>query len=102
MTGIGYDPGLRVLQLIATRRTDPERGTKVWMHGHEARIRNLSDGELVWVYGPRRHELAVLAVDDALPMGACILRDVAGASPSETITIRKVETDSPSGRARNA
>ena len=97
-----FNPPLRVLQLIATRRSDPERGTKVWMHGAEARLRTLSDGELVWVYGPRRHELAVLAVDDEVPRGACILRDVAGASPSEVITIRKVDTDTPSGRARNA
>jgi anaerobic selenocysteine-containing dehydrogenase len=97
-----FNPPLRVLQLIATRRTDPERGTKVWMRSGDARMRTLSDGELVWVYGPRRHDLAEVAVDDAIPPGHCVLRDVAGASPSELVTIRKLDTDSPSGGARRA
>lgn len=95
-----FNPALRVVRFIATRATDPERGTKVWMNQEEARVRLLTDGELVWVYGPRRHELAVLAVDDALPRGQVVLRDVAGVSPSEVVTIAKVNTDARPERGR--
>jgi len=97
-----YNPPLRVLELIATTPADPERGPMVWMNAREARMRTLSHGELVWVYGPRRHDLSKLQVDDKVPHGMCILRDVAGASPSEEVTIRKVDTDSPRTSARNA
>ena len=48
-------------------------------------MRLLEDGELVWVYGPRRHELATRGVDDALPRGGVVLRDIAGAAPSSEI-----------------
>ena len=97
-----FNPPLRVLQLIATQAKDPERGPMVWMNAHEARMRTLSHGEFVWVYGPRRHDLTVLQVDDGIPAGACVLRDVAGASASELVTIRKVDTDTPRGGAQNA
>ena len=90
-----YNPRLRVSRLIATKAKDPERGTKVWMNREEADVRLLTDGELVWVYGPRRHELAVFALDDEVKRGECILRDIAGASPSEIVTIVKVSTDPP-------
>ena len=97
-----FNPPLRVLQLIATQATDPERGPMVWLNAHEARMRTLSHGELVWVYGPRRHDLTVLQVDEAVPTGACVLRDVFGASASEMVTIRKVDTDTPRSDVRNA
>ena len=97
-----FNPPLRVLQLIATQATDPERGPMVWLNAHEARMRTLSHGELVWVYGPRRHDLTVLQVDEAVPAGACVLRDVFGASASEMVTIRKVDTDTPRSDVRNA
>jgi anaerobic selenocysteine-containing dehydrogenase len=90
-----FNPPLRVARLIATKRKDPERGTKVWMNREEAEVRLLTDGELVWVYGPRRHELAVLTIDEKVKRGECVLRDVAGASPSEIVTIVKVSTDKP-------
>ena len=32
-------------------------------------MRLLSDGELVWVHGPRRQELATVRIDDTLPRG---------------------------------
>ena len=76
-----FNPPLRVLELIVTRATDPERGPMVWMNGKDARMRTLTDGELVWVYGPRRHDLTTLHVDDKIPAGACVLHDVFGASP---------------------
>jgi anaerobic selenocysteine-containing dehydrogenase len=89
---------LRVLRLIATRSGDADRGSAIWMHSDDARRRLLMDGELVWVYGPRRHELATLHYDEELPRGDVVLRDIAGASPSEIITVAKVDTDSPPRR----
>jgi hypothetical protein len=102
VSGGTFDPALRVLELIATRAADPERGPKIWISGADARMRVLTDRELVWVYGPRRHDLAEVGLDDAIPFGHCVLRDVAGASPSELVTIRKVDTEPPSGTTRNA
>lgn len=89
----GYNPPLRVVRLIATRMTDTERGPMIWMRSDDAAHRMLVDGELVWVYGPRRHELATLRVDDSLPRGDVVLRDIAGASPSEEVRVIKPDLD---------
>ena len=86
---------LRVARLIATRAGDVERGTEVRMRGDDARMRLISEGELVWVRGPRRQELATVRIDDTLPRGDVILRDVAGASPSEIITLVKAAYGTP-------
>lgn len=66
----------------------------VLMHPDNARERLLIDGELAWVYGPRRHELATVHVDDAVPFGEVVLRDVVGASPSEIVRVIKPDLDS--------
>jgi hypothetical protein len=97
-----YNPPLRVMALVATKRGDPERGPEVRVQGTEAAFRLMQDGELVWVVGPRRQEIATLRVDDALPRGEVVLRDVVGASPSEIIRLRKVDTDTPPSRTRYA
>lgn len=89
---------LRVLRLIATRSGDADRGSALWINPDDARRRLLMDGELVWVHGPRRHELATLHYDDEMPRGDVVLRDIAGASPSEIVTLVKVDTDSPPRR----
>ncbi len=70
----------------------------IWMSAEDATARLLVDGELVWVYGPRRHELATMHIDDSLPRGDVVLRDVVGASPSETVTVMKIDTDTPPSR----
>lgn len=85
---------LRVAQLIATRPGDPARGPAVFMHPEDARTRLLTDGELAWVYGPRRHELATVQIDDSMRKGDVVLRDVAGASPSEIVRVIKPDLDS--------
>jgi len=85
---------LRVAQLIATRTDDPARGPAVFMHREDARSRLLGDGELAWVYGPRRHELATVYIDEAMQKGDVVLRDVAGASPSEIVRVIKPDLDS--------
>jgi hypothetical protein len=94
----GYHPPLQVVGFVASRRGDPDRGPLIRMRGDEARLRLLEDGELVWVYGPRRHELAALRVDDSLPRGAVVVRDILGVAPSEVVRIVKVDADArPSG-----
>jgi anaerobic selenocysteine-containing dehydrogenase len=84
---------LRVAQLIATRADDAARGPAVFMHPEDARSRLLDEGELAWVYGPRRHELAAVHMDDSIPRGDVVLRDVAGASPSEVVRVVKPDLD---------
>jgi hypothetical protein len=90
-----HNAPLRVAQLIATRVGEPDRGTEVRMRSDDARMRLISDGELVWVRGPRRQELATVRIDDSLPRGDVVLRDVAGASPSEIVTLVKAAYGTP-------
>jgi hypothetical protein len=49
----------------------------------------------VRVLTPRRAELAEVAIDDTLPRGGVVLRDVVGASPSELVRIVRLDTDAP-------
>jgi hypothetical protein len=96
---------LRVARFIATKASDADRGPMVMLHPSDARARLLVDGELAWVYGPRRHELATVRVDteDSLKLGDVVLRDIAGASPSELIRVIKPDLDTrgrrPPGKA---
>jgi hypothetical protein len=90
---VGYNPPLQVVGFIATRRGDAERGPLVRMNANEAALRLLTDGELVWVKGPRRQELAPLEVDDSLPRGAAVVRDIAGLAVTEVIRVVKPELD---------
>ena len=69
------------------------------MHPDDAQARLLTDGELAWVYGPRRHELATVAIDEQVPRGDVVLRDLVGASPSEIVRVVKPDLDSR-GRVR--
>jgi anaerobic selenocysteine-containing dehydrogenase len=84
---------LRVTKLIATRKGDAERGPAVFMNTRDAAQRLLNEGELAWVYGPRRQELATVKLDDALSVGDVWLRDVLGASPSEAVRVIKPDLD---------
>ena len=91
---------LRVEQFIATRVTDAERGPQVRMRAEDARPRLVQDGELVWIEGPRRQQLAAVVIDESVPRGGVVLRDVAGVAPSEVVYIIKPDLDAPpeSGR----
>jgi anaerobic selenocysteine-containing dehydrogenase len=93
---------LRVAGFVATRASDPDRGPQVRMAPDDARARLLVDGELAWVYGPRRQELARVVVDEAVKRGDVILRDVAGASPSEIVRVIKPDLDSHTRRGNLA
>lgn len=90
---VGYAPPLQVVGFVATRRGDADRGPMVQMNANEASLRLLTDGELVWVKGPRRQELAELRVDDALPRGGAVVRDIAGLAVSEVIRVVKPDLD---------
>lgn len=91
---------LQVVGYIATRKGDPERGPLVRMRSDEAAERLLNDGELVWVYGPRRQELAPLVLDDTLPRGGVVVRDLVGVTVTEIVRVRKPEFDRAEDRRR--
>ena len=92
---------LRVVGYVATRATDTERGPLVRMNADDARARLIVEGELAWVYGPRRHELAEVRFDPRLPRGDVSLRDIAGVAPSEIVRVVKPDLDDR-GRTRFA
>lgn len=89
---------LRVASFVGTRLSDPERGPQVRMNSEDARARLLVDGELAWVYGPRRQELATVVVDDTMRRGDVGLRDVAGVDVSEVVRVVKPDLDSHTRR----
>lgn len=92
---------LRVAYLIATRASDLERGPLVIMSPRDARSRLLTDGELAWVRGPRRAELATVRIDPGAREGDVVLRDIIGAAPSEIVRVIKPDLDN-TGRRRTA
>jgi anaerobic selenocysteine-containing dehydrogenase len=89
---------LRVSSFVGTRASDPDRGPQVRMHPDDARARLLVDGELAWIYGARRQQLATVVVDDAVRRGDVGLRDVAGCSVSELVRVVKPDLDSHTRR----
>ena len=89
----GFQPWLFVTRFISTRRGDADRGPLVRLHPSDARRRLLEDGELVWVYGKERHELAVLVVDDSVEPGNVVARDILGVAPAEKIRVVKHDFD---------
>ena len=84
---------LRVAELIATRTGDEVRGPAVFMYPKDAADRLLNDGELAWVYGPRRHELATVVLDERVKPGDVVLRDLVGSAPSELVRVIKPDLD---------
>lgn len=88
-----YGRPLRVAVYTATRPGDADRGPEVRMNSGEASFRLLTEGELVYVQGPRRRELAVLHVDESLGRGDVAVRDIAGIAPSEIVTVHKPDFD---------
>lgn len=63
------------------------------MNATEASRRLILEGELAWVYGPSRHELAIMHIDPSLPRGDAIVRDILGADPAQNIRIVKPDFD---------
>ena len=92
-----FNPPLQVVGFIGTHVGDADRGPQVRLRRDEASLRLLVDGELVWVYGPRRHDLATVAVDDNVPRGGVVLRDVVGVTVSEIVRLVKPDLDRSRG-----
>lgn len=92
---MAYNPPLQVVGFIATRSADTERGPLIRIRSDEARLRGVTNQELVWVYGPRRHDLAPIEIDDSIPRGGVVVRDLAGLAPTEIVRLVKVNTDRP-------
>jgi anaerobic selenocysteine-containing dehydrogenase len=84
---------LRVASFVATRKGDQDRGPMVRLNPRDARGRLLDDGELAWVYGPRRGELAVVRIDESVKLGDVVVRDIVGVAPSETVRVVKPDLD---------
>lgn len=88
----GFQP-LQIVGFIATKKSDEERGPLVRIKPEDARMRLIADGELVWVYGPRRHELAPVVYDDTLPRGGVVVRDLGGLTVTEIVKLVKMDVD---------
>ena len=90
-----YNPPLQVVQFIGTRKGEAERGPQVQINSQEAALRMLQDGELVWVSGPRRNEVAELKINDDVPRGGVVARDIVGLSVTDIVRLTKIDTDLP-------
>ena len=88
-----YNPPLQVVGFIGTRRGDEARGPAISLNREEASLRMLADGELVFIHGPRRKELAPVIVDDEVPRGGVVVRDIAGLMVSDVIKLVKPDMD---------
>ncbi len=93
--GFAFRPELRILEYISTKRGDAERGPMIRISPTDAKIRLLTEGELAWVQGPRRNELAVVIIDENVPDGSVIVRDIGGVALSERVVVTKPDLDSP-------
>jgi anaerobic selenocysteine-containing dehydrogenase len=102
MTEDSRNRPLRVAGFIGTRKSDEDRGPQVRLLPLDATSRLLVDGELAWVYGPRRKELATVAVDESVARGDVVLRDIAGVAPSEIVRVVKPDLDSHTRRGHFA
>ncbi len=89
-----FQPELRVIQYVATRKDDQERGPQVRICDRDARFRVLASGELAWVRGSRGQQLAEVVIDDAFPEHTCGLRDIPGVLAAETVRVVKPDLDS--------
>ena len=88
-----YNPPLQVVGFVGTRSGDAERGPQVRLNSDEARFRLILDGELVWIHGPRRQELAPVVIDDSVPRGGVVVRDIAGLTITEIVRLVKPDLD---------
>ena len=91
----GFAKPLQVVGYIGTKKGDAVRGPMVRLRPEDALIRLLMPGELVRVISERRSELAELQVDESVPRGGAILRDVAGAAVTEIIRVVRLDLEGP-------
>ena len=60
-----------------------------------ARKRGIADGDLGWINGARGHELATAIIDNTLPRGGVVVRDVASLAPTEIVRLLRVDDERP-------
>ena len=97
-----YNPPLQVVGFIGTRAGEADRGPQIRLNADEARFRLILGGELVWIYGPRRHELAPVLIDDSVPRGGVVVRDIAGVTVTEIVRLVKPNLDARPDRGAYA
>ena len=97
-----YNPPMQVVGFIATRSGDEERGPQIRVRPDDAQLRGIVEGELVWIYGPRRHDLAPVHIDDTIPRGGVVVRDIAGVTVSEIVRLVKPNLDARPDRGAYA
>ena len=97
-----YNPPLQVVGFIGTRAGEADRGPQIRLNAEEARFRMILDGELVWIYGPRRHELAPVLIDDSVPRGGVVVRDITGVTVTEIVRLVKPNLDARPDRGAYA
>ena len=90
-----YNPPLQVVAFIATKVGDAERGPEIRLQAAEAHLRMVLEEELVWVYGPRSHSLAAVRIDDSVPRGGIVARDLPGILPTDVVRLVRINTDRP-------
>ena len=95
VTDSAFQPELRVIEYVATRKGDPDRGPQVKLCAIDARFRVLSNGELAWVRSARGQQLAEVLIDDAFPQHMCGLRDIPGVLAAEAVRVVKPDLDTP-------
>lgn len=86
-----FNPPLQVLAFVATRMSDADRGPEIRLQTYEAHVRAVHEAELVWIYGPRSHNLATVRIDDTVPRGGVVVRDIVGLAPSEIVTLVRID-----------
>ncbi len=91
--GGSYNPPMQVVGYIDTRRGDEDRGPMIRIREDEAVKRLVSNGELVWVQGPRGKALAPCFIDPAVPRGGVIARDLPGVGLTDIVRVTKVDMD---------
>lgn len=95
-----YNPPLQVVGFVGSRRGDAERGPAISLNREEATLRMLADGELVFILGPTRKELAPVTIDETIPNGGVIVRDIAGVMVTDVIKLVKPDMDRGPSPAR--
>ena len=95
-----YNPPLQVIEFVDSRRGDDERGPAISLNRAEAVMRMLTDGELVFILGPTRKELAPVTIDDTIPNGGVIVRDVLGVVVTDVVKLVKPDMDQGPAPAR--
>lgn len=95
-----YNPPLQVIGFVASRRGDAERGPAIRLNRAEATLRMLTDGELVFIQGPTRKELAPVTIDDEVPNGGVVVRDILGVLVTDVIKLVKPDMDRGPAPAR--